>query len=205
MSFGNALGAAFSAAALFLSSSRSLHRVVRISTVSVRSFLSVASFASSSLHASRSIFRFSFSNSSGFNARVLFFPFLTCLVFRAGSDCETDGSDRDALGDGKGRGVSDCDNMGGGGDKEGSTGDNSEAVDGVGGIDPGGLTRGTNGGASLSRQTETLGEVEMEDVTVVMIVVVGVIRKAELEQEGVIGDKELKDAGVDNTGNLLVA
>ena len=99
LSFGNALGASLIAAALFLSSSRSLHRVVRISILSVKSFLSVASFASSSRHASRSIFRFSFSNSSGVNARVLFFPFLTCLLFRERSGCGTVGSGSGNLGD----------------------------------------------------------------------------------------------------------
>ena len=39
--------------------------------MSARSFLSVASLSSSSLHASLSTFRFSFSNSSGVKARVL--------------------------------------------------------------------------------------------------------------------------------------
>ena len=74
---GIAVGAAFMVAALFLSSSSSLHLVVRISIVSARSFLSVASLANSSRQASRSTFRFSFSNSSGVSAKV-FFDFFIC-------------------------------------------------------------------------------------------------------------------------------
>ena len=79
---GIALGAAFLVAVLFLSSSNSLQRVVRISTVSLRSFFSVASLLTSSLQASRSTRMFSFSNSSGVRASVAL-PFLICLVLEA--------------------------------------------------------------------------------------------------------------------------
>ena len=65
---------------------------------------------------------------------------------------------------------------------------------------PGGLTCGTNGGASLSRQivcggsNEGLGEAAMEDLTVVIIVVVGVIRVAGLglDQVGVLDEEGLE-------------
>ena len=73
-------GAAFRAAALLRCSSKSLQRVVRISTVSASSFFSAATFVSSILHASRSTFIFSFSNSSGVSARVVL-TFLVCLDF----------------------------------------------------------------------------------------------------------------------------
>ena len=69
-SFGMASGAAFLRASLLRSCSKSLHLVVRISTVSLRSFFSVASRVILSLQASRSTLRFSFSKSSGFIARV---------------------------------------------------------------------------------------------------------------------------------------
>ena len=74
-----AAGAALLVAVLFLSSSSSLHRVVRISIVSLRSFFSVASLFSSKRQASRSTFRFSFSNSSGVRAREAL-PFLVGLT-----------------------------------------------------------------------------------------------------------------------------
>ena len=67
---GMAWGAAFLAVTLLRCSSRSLQRAVSISTVSARSFFSVASNASSVLQASRSTFRFSFSNCSGVKASV---------------------------------------------------------------------------------------------------------------------------------------
>ena len=79
---GIALGAAFLVAALFLSSSKSLQRVVRISIVSPRSFFSVASLFISSLQASRSTLIFSLSNASGVSARVAL-PFLGCLALVA--------------------------------------------------------------------------------------------------------------------------
>ena len=89
-----AAGAALLVAVLFLSSSSSLHRVVRISIVSLRSFLSAASLFSSIRQASRSTFRFSFSNSSGVRAREAF-PFLFGLLLELsvvdGSEVETDG------------------------------------------------------------------------------------------------------------------
>ena len=70
VALGIAFGAAFLVAWLFRSSSKSLHRVVRISTVSLRSFFSVASLFISNLQASRSTRIFSFSNSSGVRANV---------------------------------------------------------------------------------------------------------------------------------------
>ena len=70
-----AFGAASLVAALLRSSSRSLHRVVRISTVSSRSFFSVAILVNSARQASRSTLRFSFSNSSGVSASVLVLHF----------------------------------------------------------------------------------------------------------------------------------
>ena len=89
--FGMAVGAALLVAALFLSSSSSLQRVVRISTVSLRSFFSVASLLISIRQASRSTLRFSFSNSSGVRARVglLFFVCLALLGRGAGTEGNT--------------------------------------------------------------------------------------------------------------------
>ena len=72
VSFARASGAAFLSASLLRSCSRSLQRVVKISTVSLRSFFSVASKVIFSLHASRSTLRFSFSKASGSKARVCF-------------------------------------------------------------------------------------------------------------------------------------
>ena len=63
-----ASGAAFSRAFLLRSCSRSLQRVVNTSTVSARSFLSVASSVIFNRHASRSTLRLSFSKSSGLRA-----------------------------------------------------------------------------------------------------------------------------------------
>ena len=68
-----ASGAAFLSASLLRSCSKSLHLVVRISTVSLRSFFSVARRVILSLQASRSTLRFSFSKSSGFIASVALF------------------------------------------------------------------------------------------------------------------------------------
>ena len=79
---GIASGAAFLVAALFLSSSKSLQRVVRISTVSPRSFFSAASLFNSYLQASLSTLKFSFSNSSGVRASVALL-FLVCLILEA--------------------------------------------------------------------------------------------------------------------------
>ena len=79
-----ALGATVSVACLLRSSSSSLQRVVRISTVSARSFFSVASLLTSMRQASHSILMFSFSSSSGESARDDF-VFLVCLAL-CGSD-----------------------------------------------------------------------------------------------------------------------
>ena len=76
VSFASASGAAFLSADLFLSCSRSLQRVVKISTVSLRSFLSVASSVIFKRHASRSILRPSFSNSSFVRAGPFVLDFL---------------------------------------------------------------------------------------------------------------------------------
>ena len=76
---GMAFGTMFLVATLLRCSSSSLHRVVRISTESARSFFSVATLASSSLQASRSTLKFSFSNSSGVRARVCL-TFFCCLI-----------------------------------------------------------------------------------------------------------------------------
>ena len=65
-----AAGTAFLRASLLRCCSRSLHRVVRISTVSSRSFFSEAKSVIFSRQASRSTLRFSFSNSAGVRARV---------------------------------------------------------------------------------------------------------------------------------------
>ena len=86
-SFARASGATFLRADLFLSCSRSLHLVVRMSIVSVRSFLSVTSSVIFRRQASRLTLRFSFSNSSGVRAG----PF--ALLFLAiGFVLETDGA-----------------------------------------------------------------------------------------------------------------
>ena len=73
--FSKALGAAFSRAFLFRSCSRSLQRVVSTSTVSARSFFSVASSVIFIRHASRSTLRLSLSKSSGLRAGDFVFVF----------------------------------------------------------------------------------------------------------------------------------
>ena len=100
---GIAFGATFKVAALFLSSSRSLNRVVSISIVSARSFLSIASLAISSRQASRSTFKFSLSNSSGVSAKVFFV--LLCLLFRVGAGSITGAVTTGCDGFGKGGGI----------------------------------------------------------------------------------------------------
>ena len=83
---GIAFGAADSVACLLRSSSSNLHRGVRISTVSDRSFFSVASLLISIRQASRSIRMFSFSNSSGERAREDFVFFVCLTLVGSGSD-----------------------------------------------------------------------------------------------------------------------